>query len=167
MGEARLTMRVSLVALGIGLAIVICGCGGSSADAGTTSTTASNASAEGSGPDAAATDDSALVKARRQLLWQTIPKLAENPKQACSYLTDQYLKDNYDSAGERGRQRCEREANARKPRHLKSYKIQSSGIDEAKVLIVDSAGSKAVFEFVFHNGKWLLDDATSVHAEAG
>lgn len=164
--EVRLAVRACLAMTALAAAVVIGGCGGGSAETGTASTTstASSASAEGSGSDAATAGDSAATETRRRLLERTIPKLAESPKQACTYLTDRFLHDNYYSAGERGRQLCEKEARGRKSRRLKSFEIESSGLQEAKVLVLDSAGSKAVFRFVFLNGKWLLDEATSVHA---
>jgi hypothetical protein len=96
------------------------------------------------------------LEKRRHLLKATIPKM-ESRSQGCSLLTDQFLSENYGAPGEPGRRHCEEVARSRPDEHIRFYRIRAMNLETATVLVDSSAGEKALVDFVFTDGEWLID----------
>ena len=149
--------------LAIGCCLLMgCGQSSSSADASTSSEVSLQSNARSQSGDGSA----ALLRRRRVLLRRVIGKL-DNPKQACGVLSDRFLKDSYGAPGERGRNRCERQAakHAQNHGHIESSAIKSLSAKRARVVALGSDEQRTELLFVFLRSRgWLLDDAAEVES---
>jgi hypothetical protein len=163
MAETRIGLRAVLLSAGACLLGMLGGCGDSSSAAsessnGQTAVATAEGHAEG--------DQNALA-ARKKLLRKTVGEL-EDRNRVCKIMSDRFLRDNYDGAGEAGRRRCEKAVHSHQKKdgqRLRSYRIPTFGLKKATVRIVESSGTRVLIAFVFLEDRWLMDSARSPDSE--
>jgi hypothetical protein len=150
MVEAKLAWRVVLSMIGLCL-LCEAGCGSSSSAASEESSSSTGDSSNGK---------QGVLAARKELLRETVGKL-DDRDEACKFVSDHFLTENYGAPGRAGRHRCERVAAKLRPKGIRSYRILEFRPRQAKVRVIDTSGDVITAAYVFARDRWLLDDIRS------